>query len=348
MVSNPKAGLSFAKRTSLPRAIGLGVGFFAVASVLWGREHSVAVWALLVGYCFVWPWLAYFLSCMAASPFVNERRHVLVDSFMGGFWIATIEFNLLPTVMMLSMLAMNNTATGGARFVALGLLFQLLGMAVSMSVFGFQLSPETSQQVVYGCIPMLVIHPMTIGMVLYQLAMQLGQHKKTLRTLSRTDSLTQLFNRGYWVECLQLVFEECRTGQQPACLALIDIDNFKNTNDKHGHIVGDDILLRVAERIRQLVRADDLAGRYGGDEFCVLLPNTGPDQAVDVMERLRQDISTQQFPAVPGLRISLSIGIAHFDERLGDATTWLSTADQALYAAKHQGRNRTVLHLACL
>lgn len=344
-IATPKPGLSFAKRTSIPRAIGLAVGFFSVAGVLWGRQHSPLLWVLLLSYCFAWPWLAYFLSRLATSPFLSERRHVLFDSMMGGFWIATIQFNLLPTVMMLSMLAMNNTATGGARFVGLGLLFQLIGIALSVAFIGFNVSLETTQQVVYGCIPMLVIHPMTIGMVLYQLAMQLGQHKKILRNLSRTDSLTQLFNRGYWVECLQLTFDQCKTGRKQACLALIDVDNFKHTNDQHGHIIGDDILLMVAERLRQSIRAGDLAGRYGGDEFCVLLPNTEPSQALDVMERLRQDIAALQCPSAPNLRISLSIGVAGFDTQLRDATAWLTQADQALYNAKRQGRNRTALHV---
>lgn len=334
---------SFARRVLLPRAIGLAVGFFCVAAVIWEQGRSAWVWALLLWFCFLWPQVAYQVSSRSASVKVLERRFVLFDSLMGGFWIGTIQFNVLPSVMMLSMLAMNNTANGGARLVVNGFLLQAVGMLVAGLLFGFGFSPNTSQAVLYACIPMLVIHPMTIGLVLYQLAIQLSKHKKALRDLSRTDSLTQLFNRGYWKERLQQEFEHCRQSRQDASLAVIDVDHFKAANDRHGHVVGDLVLRRLSEFIRQHLRAEDLAGRFGGDEFCILLPRVKPEAARDVLERLRRELIAQQWDNVPELRVSLSIGIAGFDPAMQDSTEWLRRADQALYEAKGQGRDRIVL-----
>ncbi|CAD5108704.1 diguanylate cyclase [Zestomonas carbonaria] len=341
--NSAKPGLSFVRRAFLPRAIGLAVGFFAVAGVLWGRAEPLWLWGLLALYCYVWPLVAYRIAIRSAAPYAAEQRHVLLDSLMGGFWIATIQFNVLPTVMLLSMLAMNNTATGGARFVGLGFLLQLVGMGLSVLLFGFGFSPQTTQQHVYACIPMLVVHPLTIGLVLYRLAIQLGKHKKALRELSRTDSLTRLFNRGYWKDCLQIEFDHCRQARQMASLALIDVDNFKATNDQHGHVTGDSVLRTVGERIRQSLRSEDLAGRYGGDEFCIVLPHADPALAQEILERLRGEVAGLRFAEAPDLRVSLSIGVAGFDPRLADATAWLRAADHALYEAKRLGRNRIVL-----
>ncbi|WP_051414721.1 diguanylate cyclase [Zestomonas thermotolerans] len=338
-----RPGLSFVRRAFWPRAIGLGVGFLAVAGVLWGLDAPVWLWCLLVLYCGVWPPLAYFIAVRSRVPYAAEQRHVLFDSLAGGFWIATIQFNVLPTVMMLAMLAMNNTAAGGVRFIGLGALLQLAGMGLSILIFGFGFAPETTPQQLYACIPMLVVHPLTIGLVLYKLAIQLGKHKKALRELSRIDSLTRLYNRGYWKECLVGEFEHYRETCQPASLALIDVDHFKITNDRHGHITGDNVLSAVGERVRRNLRSGDLAGRYGGDEFCIVLPDADPLQAREILERLRDEVAGLRFEEVPELRISLSIGVAGFDPRMANATAWLQEADRALYQAKRAGRDRIVL-----
>lgn len=338
-ITSDKAGLSFVRRAFLPRAIGLGTGFLCVAVVLWERQSPIWLWALLVAFSYGWPLLAYWLALRSRSPYVIERRQVLFDSLMGGFWIASIGFNVLPTVMMLSMLAMNNTAAGGVRFVLRGMVMQALGMVVSVLLLGFSFTPQISQQILYACLPMLVIHPLTIGLVLYRLAIQLGQHKRTLRELSRTDSHTGLFNRRYWSEQASLVFDDCRARGQAASLALIDV---KSSNDRYGHIAGDEVLREVGRCIQRNLRLTDIAGRYGGDEFCVLLPDTESGEALTVLERLREEITSLAFSQADGLSVSLSIGIAGFHTGLEDAQAWLKRADEALYRAKELGRNRVV------
>jgi len=338
-----KAGLSFVRRTFLPRATGLAVGFFAVGGVLWGRDEPVWLWALLIWFCFVWPLTAYQLALRAREHFLFERRQVLFDSLMGGFWIGAMQFNVLASVLLLSMLAMNNIATGGARMVIQGWLCQLLGMSIALLLLGFNFSPQTTQLHVYACIPMLVVHPITIGLVLYSLTIQLVKNKKLLRQLSRTDSLTGLANRGYWMELQERQFVLSRDTEQMTSLALIDIDFFKATNDTYGHVTGDQVLCLVSECIRRHLRADDVAGRYGGDEFCILLPDTSPQSAREVLERLRGAIEALRCEAAPQLRVSLSIGIAGCGPHLSNVTAWLNDADVALYQAKRLGRNQTVV-----
>lgn len=147
----PRAGASFARRAFYPRAIGLATGFLCVAAVLREAQTPIWVWALLFAFCFVWPMVALGLSGRARSAALSERRFVLFDSLMGGFWIATMAFNTLPSAVLLSMLAMNNIATGGARFLLQGLLAQAAGGVLSVLLLGFGFSPHTSQVQMYAC-----------------------------------------------------------------------------------------------------------------------------------------------------------------------------------------------------
>lgn len=342
MDRNTGSGLSFAKRIYLPRSIGLGIGFFCVAAALWPQRPDTWVWALLVFNGFLWPHLAFQLARLSATPFKAERRNLLVDSVFGGFWAAAMQFNVLPTVTILAMMAMNNIAAGGARFFAKGCLAMLAGMTLAAAVFGPGFAPETNMLQLYACLPMLILYPLALGWVSYRLSIQLAEHKQALRAASRTDSLTRLFNHGYWKDLLQLEFTKCRGGQQRGTVALIDLDHFKDINDRHGHLVGDSVLRLLGERLVLSLRQEDMAGRYGGDEFCVILPNTPPVLAGEVMERLRQELGEVRSPLAPELRVTLSIGLAGYSPFHLDATQWLQAADQALYQAKQRGRDQVV------
>ncbi len=343
------SGSSVSRRAFFPRFIGLGVGFFCVAAVFAEAPGTpLWLWSLLIAFCYLWPVLALWVGRRSVDPMKAERRHVLFDSVMGGFWIAAIDFNTLPAVVMFSMLAMNNSAAGGARFVARGLLAQAGGMLLAFALLGFGFAPHTSQLQIYACIPMLVVHPLVIGTVLYRLAMQLAQHKQSLRELSRIDGLTGLFNRRYWDDLLRLEFAQRQADGGAASLALIDVDHFKGINDRHGHVLGDLVLRQVGQCIERNLRAADLPARYGGDEFCILLPGVTADQAVEILARLRHEIAALAFASAPQLSASLSVGVAAFDPSMGSATDWLEAADRALYSAKHQGRDRICVERALL
>lgn len=333
-------GLSFARRIYKPRIIGTAMCCISVIAALYPLAMPGWVWALLLVNAFAWPHLAYQLATRSKFPYDAEQRNLMYDALFSGFWAATLQFTPLTTVTLLSMVAMNNVAAGGKRLLIRGAEAQLLGAGAGALLFGVQFNPSVSLVQVYACLPMLTLYPMAIGMVCYQLAIKLSEHKRALSALSRIDSLTGLLNHGSWKDLLHLKFHKCQQQQSHATIALIDIDHFKQINDTHGHIVGDAVLRQLSLELRRSLRENDLAGRYGGDEFCVILPKMPLEKAAEVMERIRETFSNYRNPQIPELRVSLSIGLAGFQPSFTDAAMWLNAADRALYTAKDTGRNR--------
>ncbi len=130
---------------------------------------------------------------------------------------------------------------------------------------------------------------------------------------------------------------------------MLDIDYFKSINDTHGHDAGDDVLREFAIRVRKSIRGIDLACRYGGEEFVIIMPETDMAVATIVAERLRRRIASEAFPISQGagaIEVTISIGIATLDTADDNAATILKRADQALYRAKRDGRNRVVADAA--
>lgn len=126
-------------------------------------------------------------------------------------------------------------------------------------------------------------------------------------------------------------------------MLLIDIDHFKQVNDQFGHTAGDDVVRQVGAAVRECVRGTDVAGRYGGDEFDVVLCGADPRVAVCIAERIRASVAGSTFPHAPGLRCTLSVGIADTRSNPRPATEWIARADEALYRAKAYGRNAYAL-----
>jgi diguanylate cyclase (GGDEF)-like protein len=160
---------------------------------------------------------------------------------------------------------------------------------------------------------------------------------------ARTDAKTGLLNDRTWHrEAAGEVARSARTGT-PLALGIMDLDHFKAVNDQYGHLAGDAVLSAVASTLTGLLRPYDLAGRVGGEEFAFLLPNSRAPEAVEVAERLREQIPlalSQQAPAGPmPLRVTVSIGLAAADRDDWDLDTYYRLADQALYAAKESGRD---------
>jgi two-component system cell cycle response regulator len=160
-----------------------------------------------------------------------------------------------------------------------------------------------------------------------------------------TDALTGLFNRRYMETHLATLVEQAASRGKPISVFILDIDYFKAINDTHGHDAGDDVLREFALRIRKSIRNIDLACRYGGEEFVVVMPETDMAVATVVAERLRRRIATEPFSIQQGtknLDVTISVGIAAIGAPDDTAASILKRADQALYRAKRDGRNRVV------
>ena len=168
------------------------------------------------------------------------------------------------------------------------------------------------------------------------------EHIQTIQTTSRTDQLTGMYNRRHLMaEGYRLLGVAIRAGKPCSCL-MIDIDHFKNVNDRYGHPAGDKVLCSVVEVLRERVRSQDLVGRYGGEEFMVLLPDTTAkggyllaQQLCEAVQALRLEHEGQPIP------VTVSIGV--YGGRLQPGDHWdmlISAADRALYEAKDRGRNR--------
>ncbi len=173
---------------------------------------------------------------------------------------------------------------------------------------------------------------------------QLETMNRELEKLSRIDRLTGLYNRGFWEECLHAEFRRFRRTRQPATLVMFDVDHFKRINDTWGHQAGDEVLRALAQLTRDSIRTTDIAGRYGGEEFGIILVDTEETRAVHLAERLRREVERLEIPhGETTLRVTISLGISQVREQLDSHDQWLACADAALYQAKREGRNRYVV-----
>lgn len=173
---------------------------------------------------------------------------------------------------------------------------------------------------------------------------ELARANDELRRMAVTDALTGLHNRRNVEELFHDMFEHSVRLHEPLACAMFDLDHFKSVNDTHGHQVGDTVLQQLAGILKASAREIDRVGRYGGEEFIILLPGTVLDAAVTFAERTRQQVESHTFTFEGGsLRRTLSCGVAAFPHpRIGHREALVKAADDALYVAKELGRNRVV------
>lgn len=171
------------------------------------------------------------------------------------------------------------------------------------------------------------------------------QLEAQLQHLSETDELTGAYNRRKLLEALASCLEGFSEQQTPCALVLMDIDHFKAINDQFGHIVGDKVLRGIAQHAMAHLREGDLFARFGGEEFALLLPNTSAHKALGIAERLRLAIANGDFlPAAQVPRqVTVSMGLSVIQPQDQTLEPILFRADDALYRAKHQGRNTLML-----
>jgi len=168
-----------------------------------------------------------------------------------------------------------------------------------------------------------------------------ARYHEEVYQLATHDALTELYNRRHFVELVDKEIARAQRHGRPLVMCIIDVDLFKPVNDQYGHIAGDGVLRQLAALVRGFVRGEDIAARIGGEEFAVLLPESDIDAAHAFAERLREEVASEVF-VLGGepKRITISIGIAALGEGRDDRGSLMKAADEALYRAKDEGRNR--------
>jgi diguanylate cyclase (GGDEF)-like protein len=188
--------------------------------------------------------------------------------------------------------------------------------------------------ILMGCIGIVVISVITVQY----------RNNKKMYALSIKDPLSSLYNRRYVFDFLSTYLKDASIEKTEISVILLDIDDFKEVNDKYGHPVGDDVIKKIADIARDVFRTEDVVGRIGGEEFLCVLPRTNIPQCEAIAKRFLRKVSNQIFLENPSLRITVSIGISNLSKRSPDRDSLYLHADQALYQAKHNGKNNIVIY----
>jgi len=324
------------------RALGLALGFFAVAGVLLDHGAPPWAWTLLAIDAFLWPHLARQFARNATDPERAEINNLLIDSAMGGVWIALMRFSVVPSALLLVMLAVDKISVGGWRLLGHAFALQVAACAMTAAINDFAFEPESSMRAILMSLPFLAGYPVAIAAATFALARRASRHNRMLARQTRVDASTGLLNRPSWEAEVESELRRFKRGGASASLMMIDIDHFKAINDRHGHLAGDEVIRTAAAVIQSCIRDVDVPGRYGGDEFGLLLVHTGTHAALVAAERIRQRLAETTFERAPDAQCTLSIGIATATRAMEDVHAWISEADSALYQAKTLGRNRIV------
>ena len=218
----------------------------------------------------------------------------------------------------------------------------MLGRAVYASQVGVEVSdsfatwPVNAYTFMLGAVSQFFISSLFVLMLSYKLS-------QNLESIATIDSLTSVLNRRGLEEAALKMQDICKRINLSMAVLLIDIDHFKKVNDQYGHLCGDDVLRHLAKVIAGILRSSDVLGRYGGEEFCVFLPNTTEGDAVGLAERIRAGIETSPLKMNRAtIKTTVSIGVADSVRAGYDFKGLVATADSAMYAAKNSGRNRVM------
>lgn len=220
------------------------------------------------------------------------------------------------------------------------------------SLFEIQLIDESELAVIQEkskeILMMRMVHSQIAAKEQAEQTADIERRSKNLEELARRDGLTGIYNRNHLDDMLQWEFESCSKNETPISVAFLDLDHFKLVNDTHGHQVGDVVLRQIAHCIESSKRIRDSVGRYGGEEFVLIMPGTNSSDALAAVERLQEKIREQRIPLADGetLGVTASIGLATNDEGAGfnKVEQLVNAADIAVYEAKQAGRNRVVTY----
>lgn len=344
--SDPPATVRTRAQRALPRRaygfriLGMGLAALPLIAVMHELQAPWPAWAWMVLTCLLWPHIAYARAMQSRDPFLAELRNFLIDSAIAGSWVPILHFNLLPSAVLLSVVTADKINSGVRRLWLYSLPGTVLALLAMAWVTGFAFQPATSMFVIVSCLPIMIIHTLAVSASSYRLVRRVQTQNARLEELSRIDTLSGLYARGHW-EGLASDALRHHALSGTGAMMVIDVDRFKEINDRHGHAIGDDVLRGIAEVIRRNTPTGSHAGRIGGDEFAVVLPGSVAD-AEQAAQRILEAARSLAFANAGELCCSVSIGISAMPPSETDLRGWVESADRALYRAKQAGRDRAM------
>jgi diguanylate cyclase len=332
------------------------------------QDASITLWVLLAAQFLVMPHLQYWWAMRSAKPAVAELKNLLLDPLLFGMWVAALHFPLWPTFSVWIASTLNITINRGWKGMLQALVAFIVGVLGSIALFGFGFAPDTAWPTTTLAFLSTAGYLIITANASYVRNQQLRATREQLRlgeqALQRQlaeiqilqaklkeqavrDPMTGLFNRRYLDTIVPHELARCARDGVPLCIMMMDIDHFKRVNDTYGHQGGDEVLKALASVLTDSVRVSDVACRYGGEEFLLLLPNMPVENALLRAEQWRAAFASTavEFGGVT-IRATVSIGIACYPDDGCTSDVLIRCADLALYRAKAEGRNRAVLFTA--
>ncbi len=222
-----------------------------------------------------------------------------------------------------------------------GLVACIVGVALGVLLSGWSVNFDSTMLTVWATMPSLVLFPLAVGWINHQLSRRLATQKEELERISVTDGLSQLKNRAHWESAVQNEFSRHKRSGASLSIIMADIDHFRQINDEYGHAAGDEVIRAIAQSFAVALRPTDMACRYGGEEFAIILPDTPIEGSLLFAERLRTEVQTLSIKP-QGLRCTISLGVAELTKTMESYEDLIERADEALYQAKQKGRNISV------
>ena len=333
------------KQIYLPRVLGLGLGALCIIAAMWDQTQPDWVWMVTFIGGFAWPHLAYLHSSRAKRPGRAEKLNLMMDAALTSFALYAIGFSIVPSAIGITLTAMNNLAVGGARLWAKGCIATLAGVMVGALFLPFDFRPTSSLLVQSATMLLVIAYLIVFAWTMWRMANNLQRSQDALHMLSQTDALSGLKNRGAFEDALGEVFAvlQASHGEARAALLFIDMDHFKRINDESGHAAGDDVVRAMGLALRSGIRSEDIAARYGGDEFAVLLDQGDEAAALAFLNRLKNKIQENVLFSNSSHPLTWSTGVSLFAASMPSPTAWVAQADAALYKVKQRERGGVIL-----
>lgn len=357
-----------------------GPGYWAVGNLVIGlgmvilfSKFEETRWQILPGLVLIGVGFGLFIN--GIQVFSGKRVHLLLPAYAGGLFAVlnallmlyqselriivignTLVFSLMYLMCARLTFGKDDGLVGNLYWLASSLFFTMAlllmarvfsGLFMENGLFKTFLDwPINAYTLMLACVIQFFVSVLFVLM----LTAQVNQNLQSIATI---DGLTSVLNRRGLQDAALKMQAICKRINIPMALLLLDLDYFKRVNDTFGHLVGDEVLIDVAKTIKSTLRAGDVVGRFGGEEFCVLLPNTTEKEAIALAERIREIIQKKSIPIRQmrrsgamqnSLQCTVSIGVVCSESVGYDLQRLLASADNALYMAKNRGRNLVASH----